>query len=128
MKNVFITADLPTDFSKDLRLLRVFSEAKIIHATTLQLQRTSPVEILKYLKCHGFELVLTKSKSFYSNFSTDNPKIIFLNGNLTKPMMKSIILHSTEEINHFIKSSNSLLSLGQDTRVIALLELLEQVG
>ena len=128
MKNVFITADLPKSIGKDLRLLEEFSKVKIVHANTLCLQRTSSVETMKYLQCHGFGLVITKSSSFCYNLSVDSPKVIYLNGNLARPMMKKIILLSTEEITHFLRSKHQLISLGQNTQVIALLESLVQAG
>ncbi len=128
MVKIFITPDLPNSFSRDLKLVAKFCESKIIHADSVHLQRTSCNKVLDYLKNHNFELVITKSKRFCASQKTDDPKIICINGNIGRAALNRIILLNVKEIFAFVQSQDRVLFLGQNPKVVALLQSLDHVG
>lgn len=128
MFKIFITSDLPRSLSRDLRLVTKFSKAKITHANSLHLQRSSCDEIQAYLKNNNFELIITKSKQFCASPEIEGPKILCLNGNIGKVSLNKVILLHSKEILTFVQSQDRVLFLGQDVKIVALLQSIAHVG
>ncbi len=128
MLRIYITSDLPVSLGNDLRLLKEFTEAKIVHASNIHLQRTSQDEVLNYLDSHNFELIITKSKQLCAKQRLGSIKTLCLNGNIGRIALSKIILLHAVEIAAFLQSKDRILFLGKDAKVVALLQSILHAG
>lgn len=85
------------------------------HVVNLHLEKLSDKEIFQFAGDHQFTLV-TKDKDFYHLLNTFGapPKVIWLSiGNCSNQMLIATLIKHKKEIADFIKSSRSLLVIGQ---------------
>jgi predicted nuclease of predicted toxin-antitoxin system len=85
------------------------------HVVNLHLEKLSDKEIFKFAGDHQFTIV-TKDKDFYHLLNTfgSPPKVIWISiGNCSNQMILEVLINHKKEIAEFIKSSRSLLVIGQ---------------